>query len=223
VIPIADGVAITAGSGTTIASDDCASVHYQVVKLADGTNESTTGIYAGSGANANALRVTVSTDDPVLKSVAHDAADSGNAVKIGAKAISAAPTAVAALDRSDLYADLYGQLRVNDVHINHWSAFEDETDATANDEIKAAPGAGLSLYVTDLIVSNDATAAITFKLMEDTGGTPTAVSGTFKVAVSSSLVINFRTPIKLTAAKNLGYTATGTSNYTVQVCGFTAA
>lgn len=41
---MADNVAITAGAGTSIATDDVSSVHYQYVKLADGTADSSTGI-----------------------------------------------------------------------------------------------------------------------------------------------------------------------------------
>ena len=39
---MADTVSITAGAGTTIATDDVAGVHYQFVKLADGTLDSST-------------------------------------------------------------------------------------------------------------------------------------------------------------------------------------
>lgn len=45
-------------------------------------------------------------------SVAHDAVDSGNPVKVGGKASSSAPTAVAAADRVDAYFDLNGRLVV---------------------------------------------------------------------------------------------------------------
>jgi len=41
--------------------------------------------------------------------VAHDAADSGNPIKIGGKASSSAPTAVTAADRVDAYFDLNGR------------------------------------------------------------------------------------------------------------------
>mgnify|MGYP001766548224 CR=1 FL=1 len=41
---MADNVPITAGSGTTIATDDISSVHYQRVKLVDGTLDSTAAI-----------------------------------------------------------------------------------------------------------------------------------------------------------------------------------
>lgn len=39
---MADNVAVTAGSGTTVATDDVSGVHYQYVKIADGTADSTT-------------------------------------------------------------------------------------------------------------------------------------------------------------------------------------
>lgn len=41
---MADNVAITAGSGTAIATDDVSAVHYQRVKLVDGTLDSTAAI-----------------------------------------------------------------------------------------------------------------------------------------------------------------------------------
>lgn len=45
---MADNVAITAGSGTSIATDDVGGVHYQYVKLANGTLDSSTPIPADS-------------------------------------------------------------------------------------------------------------------------------------------------------------------------------
>jgi hypothetical protein len=154
--------------------------------------------------------------------IAHDAADSGNPVKIGAKAISATPTAVVANDRTDLYADLYGQLRVNTTQINMWTAYHDFTDTTAAHEVKAADGA-LSHYVTDIIVTNDATLAMTMYICTDTAGGATQLTGTFKVPASGGFVLNLRTPIKGTAAKNIGVVSTGTTNWSITMCGYTAA
>ena len=50
----------------------------------------------------------------VSGNVAHDAADSGNPVKIGGKAASTKPTAVSAADRVDAYFDLFGRQHVYD-------------------------------------------------------------------------------------------------------------
>ena len=51
---MADNVAITAGSGTTIATDDISNVHFQRVKLVDGTLDSTAVI---AGTAISGLRV----------------------------------------------------------------------------------------------------------------------------------------------------------------------
>ena len=66
---MADNVAITAGSGTNIATDDVAGTHYQRMKLVDGTLDSTTAIAAGGGVEAGALRVTVASDSTGVLSV----------------------------------------------------------------------------------------------------------------------------------------------------------
>lgn len=66
---MADDVAITAGSGTTIATDEVSTKHYQRVKLTDGTADSATAIAAGGGTEATALRVTVATDSTGVLSV----------------------------------------------------------------------------------------------------------------------------------------------------------
>ena len=37
---MADNIAVTAGSGTTVATDDVSGVNYQEIKLVDGTKDS---------------------------------------------------------------------------------------------------------------------------------------------------------------------------------------
>lgn len=59
---MADNLQITAGSGTTIATDEAGGAQYQKVKLTDGTADATTAIAAGSGLAANALRVELPTN-----------------------------------------------------------------------------------------------------------------------------------------------------------------
>ncbi|MCA9179756.1 MAG: hypothetical protein KDB14_35110 [Planctomycetales bacterium] len=67
------------------------------------------GDYASFNVNSEGKLWTTST---VYGAVAHDGVDSGNPVKVGAKAIAhgSNPTAVAAGDRTDLYANRHGQL-----------------------------------------------------------------------------------------------------------------
>jgi hypothetical protein len=97
-------------------------------------------------------------------------------------------------------------------------------DATHTDvELKAAPGASLRLYVTDIIITNDSTAALVVFFEEDTASAKTAKTGSLKIPTSGGIVCNFRTPIVLTADKNLGFTNTGQSNACIEVHGYTAA
>jgi hypothetical protein len=67
---VADNVVLNSGSGgETAATDDCAGVQYQRVKLTDGTANSTTVIAAGGGVEAGALRVTIASDSTGVLSV----------------------------------------------------------------------------------------------------------------------------------------------------------
>ena len=60
---MADNTVLNTGAGgDTIATDDCAGVKYQQVKLVDGTLDSTTAVASGNGTAANSLRVTVASD-----------------------------------------------------------------------------------------------------------------------------------------------------------------
>ncbi|MDH5244849.1 MAG: hypothetical protein OEW98_00245 [Betaproteobacteria bacterium] len=88
------------------------------------------GIAAGAGAvGATVPRVTLASDDPAVTALqimddwdnaasdgasvsgdtAHDSPDAGEPVKVGGKAATALPTAVAANDRTNLLTDVYGR------------------------------------------------------------------------------------------------------------------
>jgi hypothetical protein len=314
---MADNVAITAGTGTDIATDDEGAVHYQKIKLVDGTSGQTTAIAAGNGVHGGALRVTVASDSTGQVKLAAGTAEVGklaagtaiigkvgidqttpgttNGVQVAAalpagdnnignvdiaSALPAGTNAIGKLaansgvdigdvdvisiipgagatnlgkaedaahssgdvgvmalairddtlaaasgsegDYEPLHTNLNGALFVETIPGAAWYANEDETGAATDDELVAAPAAGLSLYITDIMVTNDATAAITIKFLCDTASAKTNLTGTHKVPASGGFVLNLRTPIKCTAAKNFGYTSTGTSNYSVFVAGYTA-
>jgi hypothetical protein len=121
-----------------------------------------------------------------------------------------------------------GQLLVNPFNVGGgWKVWHNIAAADAvhtNVELKAAPGAGLSLYITDVIISNSSTAAMTFALDEDGGGASAApVMGSIYVPVSSNVHLRFATAVKLTANLSLEFTNTGQSNASLTICGFTAA
>jgi hypothetical protein len=93
---MADNVQLpVTGTGTADivqATDDVTSVHYPIVKLADGTLGNTTAIAAGGGVEAGALRVTLASDSTGVVSVD----DNGGALTVdGTVAVSSLPALAA--------------------------------------------------------------------------------------------------------------------------------
>ena len=199
----------------------------------------------GGGTEAAAMRVTLANDSTGLLSVddnggsltvdnagtfatqsegdiAHDAADSGNPVKIGGKAknFDGTPpgTAVAENDRADVITDVYGRVFVESAHPNHWSASTDYSVAQTNATVKASPGVGLKLYITDVIISNGATAG-NITLLDGSGGTVLLEA---YPAVNGGLCKEFKTPITLTADTLLAITSTTVTTHSITVSGYVA-
>jgi hypothetical protein len=112
----------------------------------------------GSGTQASSLRVNIATDNIVDTegTVAHDAVDSGNPNKIGAKAIAHGtnPTAVAAADRTDLYANRAGVLFVIGGHPNVQTIRANYT-ALQNNVAIISNSAGTKIVVTRVSVTAD--------------------------------------------------------------------
>lgn len=161
----------------------------------------------------------------VVGDVADDAVAAGNPLAIGGMAKEqdgTDPGSVSAEgDRAELITDRNRRLYVNTAHPNLWSATDNQATAQTNKALKAAPGAGLSLYVTDIIVSNGATAG-NLKFVEDTAGTPVDKIKPLYFAANGGTVIAFKTPIKLTANKDFGYTSLTVTTHSVVVNGFVA-
>jgi hypothetical protein len=226
---MADGVAITAGSGTTILTDETASGHAQVVKLAYSADGSATpatvdadGVLVNLGTNNDVtvtgtvtanlaagtnnigdvdvlsiaagtnyigrVRLTDGTTDTQVSTtgalfvggaVAHDAVDSGNPVKLGARAVAhgANPTAVAAADRTDLFANRHGVLFVVGGHPNA-QTIRHTYAASAQTDTAIGPGtvnAGTKVVVTQIqaTVSNATTATPAVRVGFGATNTPT--------------------------------------------------
>lgn len=157
--------------------------------------------------------------------VADDSPTPGVPVMIGGKAVETDgtdPTSVSAEDDVAIFrTDRNRRLLVNTSHPNAWSLYEDHTTAQTNNQLKAAPGANLSLYITDVVVSNGATAG-TIKLVEDESGTPVQISQTIYMAVNGGAVIRWKTPKRLTANKTLGFTSTTVTTHSIEVHGYIA-
>lgn len=75
---MADNVAITAGSGTSVAADDVSGVMHQRVKLSLGADGSATDALGGAGAVASGvMRTTLASDDPAVALLGTIDADTG--------------------------------------------------------------------------------------------------------------------------------------------------
>ena len=198
----------------------------------------------GGGTEAAALRVTlandstgvVSVDDnggsltvdgtvTAVGTVDDDATTPGAPVMIGGQAKETDGTDPGSVSAEDDVArcitDRNRRLLVNDRHPNAWRVTLNHSSAETDHELVAAPGANLSLYLTDVIVSNGATAG-TVKIIEDTASAKTAIIDVMYLAVNGGAVINLKTPMRLTANKNLGFTSATVTTHTVTVCGYTA-
>ena len=154
--------------------------------------------------------------------VSSDASDLGNPVKVGGKAYNfdgtAPGTAVAENDRANFITDVYGRQFVETAHPNLWSATANYGSAQTNTAIKAAPGAGLSLFITDIVVSTDTAGSV--KFLEDTASAKTDKVELMYFAANGGIAMPFKTPVKLTANKDFGITSTIAGNHSVTVNGF---
>jgi len=218
------------GSGdatAAIATDDVSSVHYQKIKIALGADGAVdTLVDSGQQTSANSVPVVLASDQSDIEiagDYAHDAADNGNPLKVGFKAKAFDGTApgadVAEDDRVNAIGDVSGRQFVEITHPNYWSASADYAAAQTNATVKAAPGASLKLYVTDVIISNGATAG-NVTLLDGSGG---SVLLEFYPAINGSLSHSFRTPIPLTANTLLAITSTTVTTHSVTINGFIAA
>ena len=107
--------------------------------------------------------------------------------------------------------------------VGKFGFFLNATSANASEceQLKAAPAAGLSIYVDHLTISSDAAIAISIGEGEAVPGTPDAVLlGPVPFAINQSIQWNFLNGgMKLTAATSLVVDASGAGNINVFVSG----
>ena len=164
------GVVSVDDNGSTLSVDDGAGSL---------TVDNATISVVGGGAEATAQRVTIANDSTGVLSVddnggsltvdgtvtvtdglnvegdvAHDAGDSGNPVKVGAKAANALPTAVANNDRTNNISDLFGRQLVNhiDAGMQVWKSVNVTTTQTGTDVW--TPTSGKRIAITYLAISS---------------------------------------------------------------------
>lgn len=267
---MADNVAITPGTGATVAADEIAGVLHQRVKISQGVDGSATDVssaaplqvtLANTGANTNKLLVTpdlpsgastaakqpalgtagtasadvisiqgiasmtaVKTDgsavtQPVAGNVAHDGADSGNPVKVGARAINAEIAAVANNDRSDLLTDLVGKL-ITLPYANPENfvsgCISSAMTGTTSTSLIGAPASGLRNYITQITVScSHATQGTDILIQDGNGGTTLYVIPA--AAVYGGAVLTFPVPLRQPTTATAIYCANVTTGSSTKV------
>jgi hypothetical protein len=118
--------------------------------------------------------------------VAHDAADSGNPIKVGAMAVNALPTAVANLDRANNLSDLFGRQLVAhiDPAMQTWKSANyttAQTGATIWD-----PTAGKRIAITSIVIGSYGTTAGRLILWFGANGDTTYSAGTDQLVLAAS-------------------------------------
>jgi hypothetical protein len=213
---------------TTIANAGNSQTAASVLAIAD-AQANGTGLVTDSqamvfnGATWDRARGDTTSGQYVGGAIAHDAVDSGNPNKIGAKATSSlsALTPVATADRTDLFAGVDG-VQIVRPHCNLEdiiSGVAEITDGSSTSVI-AAQGSGIRSYVCAVTISNTSATAVEVDLRNGTAG---AVIWTFPVpANTSGLTFGFPIPLPLPTT-NVAIAAdpsAAASTVTVSVLGF---
>lgn len=131
------------------------------------------------------------------------------------------PTAVSAEgDAAALRTDMNRILLVNQTHPRGSTVSADYASAQTNTSVIAAPGASLSIYITDIMLSNGATAG-NVTLLDGSGGT---VKWEAYPAINGGAVLTgLRQPIKLTANTALCLTSTTVTTHSIFIGYYIAA
>jgi hypothetical protein len=216
------------------------------------TSNATTSV-VGSGTEATAQRVTIATDSTGVLSVddngasltidgtvtasntsgdvAHGTADSGNPVKIGAKGLSALPTAVDTADRANAIADLFGRLLTAhiDPAMQTWKSFNTTTAQTGADVWD--PTASKKIAITSIVIGTYGTTAGRLILWFGDNADTTYSAGTDQLVLAASfapsatskpgLVFTPQTPVFCTTAdRELHITTDADLSVDVSVYGY---
>lgn len=178
---------IAAGAGAvaatvprvTLASDDPAVALLGTIDADTGTISTNSGTIATNTGNAaTSLAIMDDWDNAasdgcsVSGDVAHDAADAGEPVKVGARAINAVQTPVSATnDRTDLLADLMGRLLValtpRELIVHQTTTITGTSETT----VLTAGAAGVFHDLTSIVVINTSATAVRIDFKDATSGT----------------------------------------------------
>lgn len=161
----------------------------------------------------------------VVGDVAHNVAAAGNPVLvagIGETMADSAPgnRADTDADAVRVATDLDGAVYTHPHGPQVWSYHENSSLALTDASVHAAPGVGLSLYVTDIVCSTGAATALNVFFEE---GVTTVLGPYYLEAVAGrGLALHFQTPKKITANTALTITTSAAIAHGIDVTGFIA-
>ena len=162
----------------------------------------------------------------VVGDVAHDAVAAGNPVLtcgVGETMADSAPGNRASTDGDAVRhaVDLDGTSYVHPHGPQTWSYHENSSAALTDTSVHAAPGVGLSLYVTDIICSTGAATALNIFFEE---GVTTVLGPYYLEAVAGrGIALHLQTPKKITANTALTVTTSAAIAHGIDITGYTAA
>jgi hypothetical protein len=196
----ADGALVNLGTNNDVTVTGTVTVDSELpaaAALADGAANPTTPtvgsanlLYNGTtwdrvrGDTTNGLDVDVTR---LPYDVAHDAADSGNPLKVGFRAVSALPTAVGSADRVNAIADLFGRQMVTfiDPAQQIWKQVEASTAQTGT--AIWTPAAGKRIAVCKVVIGTAGTTAGLLTIWFGASGDTTFTQGTDQVVFRGTL------------------------------------
>jgi hypothetical protein len=230
---MADTVAITAGSGTTIATDHVSlngvNQHVQYVKLLSGADGGTgrLSITTGGTLTVTAAQGTASSlNAQVVGSIAHDSNATGNPVRIGLKARSSlsGATLVASHDVTDAYGDLDGVLLARAIPLGQLLTTRVVPTTAATAAFSVFPATTLlRAYVTSVSVYNNSATAVSARMDFVNGTTASGAFYSIGAPARTPVVLNFDPPLRQPSTNTaLGYrvpNAAGTGVH-ISVTGF---
>jgi len=158
-----------------------------------------------------------------LGDIAHDAAETTTAfpLKIGGEAKEHDGTDPGSVAENDRVNARFRRDGCQYVDIGHPFFFQTTVayaSSTTNSALIATPGAGVSLYITDVMAAADTLASITF--VENTAA-PTNRILNMRIPANDTVFLSLRNPIKCTANVNFGVT-TNVTNTSFLITGFIA-
>lgn len=205
------------GGNVTVVQSTAANLNATVTGTV--TANAGTGNFTVTQATAGNLNATVVVSGlvDVEGNVAHDTPDSGNPLKIGARARNAVITSSANDDRTDAISTLQGYVITYPYALPQSSLTGTASSTAATDTaIIAAQGAGVTINVTTLTVFNDSTTN-TFVNIKD-GATTRLV---LPAPAKGGAMVTLPSPLRLTANTALNFaSATGVTTMYVSAVGF---